>query len=268
MSGPREWTEWRRGLAEGRGGGVVTRGIEQLLNEEKVAALWISGSRAVGAADEHSDVDIRIHAPGWGEADFERWLAGVQPESRARWRLSKLGPTLWNYECLLAGEVPVDLLVFGGAEAPVVSVDSVIFKHRGALKQAEVSGLVKEAPVGPREVRALLDGAEIDRQKFGKLFARGERLGAWFLLEAVRFSAVRLAYVAVRGKDCGPKAAHTLASIKVVRQRIRDEGGAAAQAWLTELEAAGTLEDVVARVVEVTRELAGVLEERATRSGS
>lgn len=268
MSEIAEWATWAPRLEKARGGETVRRALEAMLNDPKVSALWVSGSRAVGAADEHSDVDIRIHARGWSEADFERWLAAVRGETRGRWRLSKLGPAVWNYECLFAGNVPVDLLVFSADEAPVVSVDSVVFKSTSELKKAETSLVVKEAPVGPREVQALVDGAEIDLQKFEKLFARGERLAARFLLDVARFSAVRLAYVAVRGQDCGPKPMHTLASIKVVRKRIREEGGEAGCRWIDALEADGTLEDAVERVETVTREVAGVLEGQATRSRS
>jgi Nucleotidyltransferase domain. len=265
VSGGGDWAEWSRGLAAVRGGERMMRAVETLLREEKVAALWISGSRAVGAADEHSDVDIRIHAPGWTEGDFETWLAAVQPETRGRWRLSKLGPAVWNYECLFTGDVPLDLLVFATPEAPVVSADSVVFKSGPALKKAEVSLLVKETPAGAREARALLDGAEIDLQKFPKLFARGERLGAWFLLEAVRFSVLRLAYVAVRGKDCGPKAVHTLASLKAIRKAIEEAGGERGREWLRELEAEGTLEESAARMERLAREMAERLGGEAER---
>lgn len=250
-----EWETWASRLAQARGGELVRRAIEALLNEAKVVALWVSGSRAVGAADEHSDVDIRIHAPGWAEEDFGRWLETLQREPRVRWRLSKLGPTVWNYECLFAGDVPVDLLVFAAPDAPVVSVDSVVFKGGAALKQAVGSLLVKETPVGERETQALMDGAEIDLQKFDKLFARGERLGAWFLLEAVRFSVLRLAYVAVRGKDCGPKPVHSLASVKAVRLGIAEKGGAAGREWLRQMEAEGMLEETVARMEGLMREI-------------
>lgn len=243
-----DWTAWSRNVAATRGGGLVTRAVGVLLAEAKVAALWISGSRAVSEADEHSDTDIRIHAPGWTEADFERWLNAVQPERPVRWRLSKLGPAVWNYECLFEGDVPVDLLAFGAAEGPVVSLDSVILKGGAGLRKLETLQLVKEAPIDAREVQRLVDGAAIDQQKFEKLFARGERLGAWFLLEAVRFSLLRLAYVAVRGVDCGAKPVHTLASVKRVRRTLREQGGAAAAAWLAELEAEGSLEESAARL--------------------
>ncbi len=263
-----EWETWASGLANVRGGELVRRAIEALLKEAKVVALWVSGSRAVGAADEHSDVDIRIHAPGWVEEDFGRWRETLQREPRVRWRLSKLGPTVWNYECLFAGDVPVDLLVFAAPDAPVVSLDSVVFKGGAALKQAEGSLLVKETPVGERETQALLDGAEIDLQKFDKLFARGERLGAWFLLEAVRFSVLRLAYVAVCGKDCGPKPLHSLASVKAVRAAIGEKGGAAGREWLGRMEAEGTLEETVATMEGLVREIAGRLTENRGERGS
>ena len=250
-----EWERWASRLAIARGGGLVRRAVEVLLPDAKVAALWVSGSRAAGTADEHSDVDIRIHAPGWTEEDFARWRETLQREPRVRWRLSKLGPAVWNYECLFAGDVPVDLLVFAANEAPVVSVDSVVFKGGAALKPAAGPLLVKETVVGEREARALLDGAEIDLQKFEKLFARGERLGAWFLLEAVRFSVLRLAYVAVRGKDCGPKAVQTLASLKAIRQRIADEGGGQGREWLRRMEAEGTPEEGAARMEDLLREI-------------
>ncbi len=254
-----EWETWASRQTNVRGGDIVRRAIEALLKEVNVVALWVSGSRAVGAADEHSDVDIRIHAPGWEEEDFERWIETLQRESRVRWRLSKLGPTVWNYECLFAGDVPVDLLVFANPDAPVVSVDSVVFKGAAALKQAEGSLLVKETPAGEREVRALIDGLEIDLQKFQKLFARGERLGAWFLLEVVRFAVLRLAYVAVCGRDCGPRPMHSLASVKAVRAKIAKDGGEEGRSWVRELEAEGTLEESAARMKRTAREIAGRL---------
>ncbi len=251
-----EWEAWVSRQANVRGADIVRRAIEALLGESNVVALWVSGSRAAGVADEHSDVDIRIHAPGWEEEDFERWIEMLQREPRVRWRLSKLGPTVWNYECLFADDVPVDLLVFASPDAPVVSVDSVVFKGAAGLKQAEGSLLVKETPAGEREVRALIDGLEIDLQKFEKLFARGERLGAWFLLEAVRFSVLRLAYVAVRGKDCGPRPMHSLASVKAVRAKIAKDGGEVGREWVRELEAEGTLEESAARMKRMAREIA------------
>lgn len=257
-----EWETWAPRLATARGGELARRAAEVLLSDPKVKALWVSGSRVMGTADEHSDIDIRIHAPEWTEGDFARWLETLQREPRVWWRLSKLGPAAWNYECLFAEDVPVDLLVFTAAEPPVVSVDSVVFKGGAGLKRAEGSLLVKETLVGEREARALLDGAKIDLQKFDKLFARGERLPAWFLLEAVRFSVLRLAYVAVRGKDCGPKAVQTLASLKAIRKAIADEGGERGRAWLRGMEAEGTLEEGAARMEELVTEIRRRIEQR------
>ena len=255
------WAEWVRTRGGFPGSDVVGAAIESLLADEKVKALWISGSRAINEADRYSDTDIRIHAPGWSDADFAGWIDELAPASRRLVRLSKLGPTLLNYECVIGHEVAIDLLVFTAGE-PVVASDSVVFKALMPLQRQSSLQVVRETPVNAADVQHLLDGATIDQQKFKKLFARGERLGAWFLLEAMRFALLRLVYVAVRGVDCGPKPLHTLASLKHMRRQIVQEGDAAARTWIDMLEASGTLEEQAGKFGELLPKIAAAVTTR------
>ena len=61
------WQEWMRDYAAEPGYPFVARALGSLVAGEKIAAVWISGSRATRTADAHSDTDIRAYAPGWTE---------------------------------------------------------------------------------------------------------------------------------------------------------------------------------------------------------
>lgn len=238
----RSWVESHCGTAERP---VIERALGALIANDKVTAVWLSGSRVTGQADEHSDTDVRIHAPGWSDADQLAWLHATDPGRRPLVRFSKLGPTMLNYECVFAPEVAVDLLVFA-ADSPMLSFDSVVLKSREPLPRQPALQLVRETPVNPAELRNQVDGVIIDQKKFGKLLARGERLAAGFLLDAQRFAVLRLAYVATRGLDCGARQMHTLASLRLVRQVLLAEAPAGIRAGVVGLTAEGTVEENVA----------------------
>lgn len=252
---------WLDSWAGSPGFSEVERALSALIDDEKIFAVWISGSRVTGETDEHSDTDIRVHAPGWIAADFSRWLVRVDPSRQALVRLSKFGSTMLNYECVLPGRVGIDLLVFAG-ECPKVSFDSVILKSAVQLERELVSQVIKAVAIEREELRNLMDGVVIDQQKFAKLFVRGERLAAWFLLEAVRFALLRLAYIAACGEDCGTKQLHTLASLKLVCRAIRERGSPALAELVEALAADGTLEASAACVGKMIDPLFGELRAR------
>lgn len=241
------WQEWMRDYAAEPGYPFVARAFDWLIAQEKAAAVWISGSRATRTADAHSDTDIRVYAPGWTETDLAAWLRAVDPEQRGLVRLSKLGPSVFNYECLFRGSVVIDLLVLAG-DPPVLAFDSVVFKLLQPLKRQPALLVIKEAPLTPDDLRNLMEGVLIDQQKFKKLAARHDPLAALFLVEAQRFALLRLAYIAARGVDCGPKPQHTLASLKLVRDTILREGPPPIVAVARDLEQAGDLTETVARL--------------------
>lgn len=240
----KNWQEWLGAYAEESGYPFVARALSALVANEKIAAVWITGSRATRQADAHSDTDIRIHAPAWSASDLETWLKAVDPERPAFVRLSRFGPSVLNYECLFRDSIPIDLLAMTG-EPPVLAFDAVVFKWREPLSRQPSLQVVKEAPIATEEVRNLMDGAVIDQQKFRKLFARDDRIGALFLLEAQRFALLRLAYLAARGVDCGAKPQHTLASLRLVQETIMKAGTPAVQAIAADLAATGTLTETV-----------------------
>lgn len=241
------WRAWLDGFAGEPGYPFVMRAIGTLVADEKIAAVWIAGSRATRQADAHSDTDIRVHAPTWSTGDLEKWLQAVDPEQRPQVRLSRFGPSVLNYECLFREGVPVDLLVLTG-EAPVLAFDSVVFKWREPLQRQPAPQVIKEVPLAVDDVRNLMDGVVIDQQKFRKLSARGDRLAALFLIEAQRFALLRLAYIAARGVDCGGKLQHTLASLKLVRDIVVKEGRPAIVEVAKTLEWSGAIEDSVAKI--------------------
>jgi len=90
----RSWVEAHCGAGERP---VIERVLGTLIASDKVPAVWLSGSRVTGLADEHSDTDVRIHAPGWSDADLLEWLHATDPGRRPLVRFSKLGPTMLNY---------------------------------------------------------------------------------------------------------------------------------------------------------------------------
>jgi hypothetical protein len=216
------WREWLEPYEPERGFVLFGKAIEGLLADEKVTAVWASGSRAINRADSFSDLDLRIHARNWSAEDFSLWVEKTNSMQRPLVRLSKLGASVWNYECLFAENIPVDLLVFSG-DAPSISFDSVIFKMTEPLSCQQVLRLVKEEPFTSDDIRNLMDGFLIDHQKFTKLLARKEALPVFFLIESQRLALLRLAYLATRGVDCGARNQHTLASIKLVESKILNE---------------------------------------------
>lgn len=240
-----DWRSWVEANCDAGERPVIARALGALMTNDKVAAVWLSGSRVTGEADEHSDTDVRAHAPGWSEADLLAWLGATDPGRRPRVRFSKLGPSLLNYECVFGSEVAIDLLVFN-ADSPVLSFDSVVLKNREPLPRHPTLQLVRETPVNPAELRNQADGVIIDQMKFSKLLARGERLAAGFLIDAQRFAVLRLAYVATRGLDCGARQAHTLASLRVVRQVLATEATAEIRAGVLGLAPEGTVEGNIA----------------------
>lgn len=255
MTDVARWEEWLAGRVPEREWPAVRRGVKSLFESPKVEALWVSGSRAMGRTDAYSDTDLRVHAPTWTEADMHGWLREVDTE-RALVRLSKFGPTVWNYECAFSSGALVDLLVFTGPD-PVVSFDSVILKATLPLTRQPALRLVPEMPVTVDEVRNLIDGAWIDQQKFKKLLARNARLTATFLLDAQKFALLRLAYIATRGVDCGGKPSFTLASLKLIQQVVLTEASPRMVAAVEELATDLPLE----RGVERARELLGLVTE-------
>ncbi|MES2692306.1 MAG: hypothetical protein V4773_02460, partial [Verrucomicrobiota bacterium] len=221
-------------------------------------SLWISGSRATGKDDRHSDTDIRLHGPRWTEQDTAELLARIGPEGGALVRLSKLAPTVWNYECVFANDVAVDLLINTG-ETAQASADSVVFKAGEALKRQPALQLVRETVPTPAEVRNLMDGLAIDLGKFPKLFARGERLAALFLLDVQRYAVLRLAYLATRGADCGIKTQHTLASLKVILATVLGESSPEIRTIAKGLEIDEPVEKAVDRMTVAMPTLFAVL---------
>jgi hypothetical protein len=242
-----DWQEWLKPYEQERGYPFMARSIAALIASEKSLAVWISGSRATRQADQYSDIDIRVHAPTWKADDLTSWLREVDPMQRALVRLSKLSPNHWNYECLFAGIAPIDLLVFT-VDAPVLSIDSMVFKGAQSLERAPAFGLIKETAVTPTDVRNLVDGAIIDQRKFTKLLVRGERLAARFLLDGQRFTALRLGYIAARGVDCGGKQQHTLASLKLLYELVAGTETNAKANGAAALNGDGTLEEGIFHV--------------------
>jgi len=237
--------EWLQANLDGVQQVYVGRALEWLMANDKVAALWISGSRASGEADAHSDTDIRAHAPGWNEADTAGWLRAVGANPRPLVRLSRLGPAVLNYECLFGADVEIDLQIFPG-EQPVIAFGSLLLKGREPLPRQPGPQWVREAPIGAAELRNLMDGATIDQKKFGKLLARGERLAALFLLDAQRYALLRLAYIATRGMDCGARPVHTLASLRVVRRVLEQEAVSPIRAGVQRMADEGSIEEKIA----------------------
>lgn len=266
MSETIDWQNWVQANCGTTERPVIERALGSLIANDKVPAVWISGSRVTGMADEHSDTDVRIHAPGWSEADLLAWLHATDPGRRPLVRFSKLGPTLLNYECVFGPDVAVDLLVFAG-DAPMLSFDSLVLKGPGSLPRQPALQLVREVPINPAELRNQVDGVIIDQKKFGKLLARGERLAAAFLLDAQRFAVLRLAYAATRGMDCGARPLHTLASLRLVRQVLEKEASPAIRAGVLGLSPEGSVETNVAALAALIEPVLAELRRRFPAAG-
>lgn len=239
------WQEWIKRFESERAFPYIKRAIATLVADERIGAVWVSGSRVTGLGDQFSDIDLRVFAPAWGEEDLTPWLHAVDPLRRATVRLSKLAGIGWNYECVFfGGDVPIDLLVLTTAK-PVVSSDSVVLKTDCALQHETSLKIIKEAPVTVEDLRNLIDGVAIDQRKFVKLLDRGDRLAASFLMEAQRLALLRLAFIATRGVDCGGRQYHTLASLKLAGGIIRREATPPIAAAIDGLTRDGTLMDNV-----------------------
>lgn len=255
------WRDWLKPYEREPAFPFIAGAVEAAIASEKFSAVWISGSRATRTTDQHSDIDIRAHAPSWAPADFRTWLNQVDPQRNALVRLSWLSPTHWNYECLLAGTVPVDLLVISG-ETPMISFDSVVFKTAAPLKMQASLQVIKDVGIGLDDLRNLMDGVVIDQQKFAKLLGRNDRFSALLLLDAQRFALLRLGYIAAGGTDCGPRGQHTLASLKLVRETISQKAPASVVAAVAGLVSERTIEENMKTISAAAEKIFAALLER------
>jgi hypothetical protein len=259
-----DWQEWLKRYQTDIAYPFMFRAVATLIANSKALAVWISGSRAIGRADQFSDLDIRIHAPTWTANDLAPWLYSVDPSGRPLVRLSKLGPTNWSYECVFADKAPIDLLVTTD-NRPTISFDSVIFKVREPFFRQTSLQVGKESVANSDQLRNLIDGLIIDQQKFGKLMARGERLAALFLLEAQRLAVLRLAYIATRGVDCGDRSQHTLASLKLIRGILLNEAPSGVTEAVQNLSAEGSITESAEKIFAAAAVVSAAVKQRFPR---
>ncbi len=190
-----------------------------------IYAVWLSGSFASGAADLHSDVDLRIaissesfdvsHLPKNLEI-FETRAVAIQRRAFG----DKIG---WHY-LMLDDATIYDILVYHGDAQPFPETRHVLFAKSDWIQKLE-SGTdqnIEFSSATPETVKALLAGFWINWRKHAKVMARGENLTFWLGERLSRHELMQLKFMAVTRLDCGAIDRLTIHTAAIVARALKN----------------------------------------------
>ncbi len=181
----------------------------RLWQDERVVAIWLGGSLAVGTADEYSDIDMRLAvAPSdlasWEEPDFETVL-GAPPLAR---HFLRFGKNSFLHHLILRNGDIIDLLIQSAEVTPDVEALLVLgCRGHTFAKRLDTSNHAptsERVPVTGEAVRDLIVGFWANSPKHRKVLHR--HLDLMFPAAAYTnwHMLMRLWYIEATGYDTSP----------------------------------------------------------------
>jgi predicted nucleotidyltransferase len=203
--------------------------VADLASDPQVAAVWLGGSFARGAADMFSDVDLRVALqPGIYEVErIPEGAANLTAAAVTRLRFHFGGQTtLWHM--LLDDGTIYDLHVQSVEEDPPAEERLALFCRDDAFA-GKLAGGKSHAPdyplAQPDEIARALQFFWMNQQKRLKVLHRGLLLLAWQGEFLMRQDLIRFYYVLATGQDCGQLNRLTIHTLTPVIQAVQQEAG-------------------------------------------
>ncbi|MGI4787572.1 MAG: nucleotidyltransferase family protein [Janthinobacterium lividum] len=191
---------------------TLRRITDALWAREEVLALWLGGSFARGAADEFSDLDLRVAVREdsldfWSSCDLSALLGEVV--------VGQSGGTVFH-QLVLGDGIILDLLVQSVEKDPPLDYTLILgCRDRtfgDLLAQAKLPGTESLEAADPKAICGAITDFWIGSHKHVKMLHRELDLLILFGLGIEQSVLIRLWYVAATGRDQGTQRAtiHTL----------------------------------------------------------
>ena len=197
--------------------------LSDLERDQNITAIWLGGSLATGAPDQHSDIDLRlaINAQTFNLETLPPALHDLERESVLIRRSSFGEGTAWHYLMLPDASI-WDVLIYRDTRDPFPEFRRVIQAKGDWASKLEGGSdpSVEFLPLEPPAAIAVIEQFWLDWRKHLKVLARGRQNVMWMGLNLSRHQLTRLKFMLETGCDCGLTERLTIHTLLPVSQAL------------------------------------------------
>ena len=233
----------------------MERIVQNLVGNDEVRAVWVSGSVARGTSDEYSDIDLRVAIlpealEAWRTPDFETLF-----DSQVVGQMFLGFGTAFLHHLVLENGDIYDLWIQDTNHSIEQETNRIL-----VCKDAELQGRIEaanaplahieEPVVTPETIRELIETFWIGSHKHRKVLHRGLWLLAHTGIEIERKILLRLHYIVATGHDTGNQSPTIHSLTHIVRTVQEHSGNAVLQVLGTPMDTP----DAIRKTIETLRD--------------